>query len=188
MSAKAKADEKTDPRAEERGAWAKLWGRRLRDLREKADLNAGELAERTGIARTTIYSYEYGRRMPSMFEMTRLAEALKVSPNQLVYGSDEMEFVKSEGAAFLDVDDEATRIMRLVLAVSSIPPQEQAALSRIIASLAEANIGREKLLQLGKLADMMAEEMRPALDSMAEESAEKVVYELQQRGLDLGSF
>lgn len=69
-------------------------GRRLQEAREAARLTQGELAERTqqtdsegkGISRAVLSFYETGKSRPSPRELRMLCEALRVSPNLLIYG------------------------------------------------------------------------------------------------------
>jgi transcriptional regulator with XRE-family HTH domain len=55
---------------------------RLRELREAALLTQGELAHRSGIAKTTISSYEQGRRKPEHATVEKLANAIGVEMSE----------------------------------------------------------------------------------------------------------
>lgn len=59
-------------------------GRRLRALRERADLSQLALAEVSGITNDTICRIELGRRAPQAATIERLAKALGVAPEQFV--------------------------------------------------------------------------------------------------------
>lgn len=56
---------------------------RLRDLRLRAAMTQIELAERSGVARTTIIRLEGGDPNPHPSTLKKLARALKVKPTQL---------------------------------------------------------------------------------------------------------
>jgi transcriptional regulator with XRE-family HTH domain len=58
----------------------------LRRLRKAAGVSQEELAFRAGIHRTQISLHEGGRRMPRVLTLVRLAGALGVIPNDLLYG------------------------------------------------------------------------------------------------------
>lgn len=59
-------------------------GRRLRALREEAELSQLALAEVSGITNDTICRIELGRRAPQVATIERLAKALNVPPDRFV--------------------------------------------------------------------------------------------------------
>lgn len=71
-------------------------GARLQETRESMRLTQGDLAaltasldsEEKGISRAVISLYEKGRNRPSPKELRLLCEALKVTPNYLIYGDE----------------------------------------------------------------------------------------------------
>ncbi len=72
-------------------------GQRLQEAREASKLTQGELAELTkqadtegkGISRAVLSFYETGKSRPSPRELRMLCESLRVSPSQLIYGTDD---------------------------------------------------------------------------------------------------
>lgn len=77
-------------------------GARLQETRESMRMTQGDLAvltasldaEEKGISRAVISLYEKGKNRPSPREMRLLCEALKITPNYLIYG-DEHPFESS---------------------------------------------------------------------------------------------
>jgi transcriptional regulator with XRE-family HTH domain len=59
-------------------------GDRLRDLRKRALLTQEQLAERSGVAISTIIRIERNQVEPQGRTIRKLAEALKVEPHELV--------------------------------------------------------------------------------------------------------
>ena len=57
---------------------------RLKELREKAGLTVDQLAEKSGISRTTLYSWESLDRSPVSEELPKLAESLGVTLRNLL--------------------------------------------------------------------------------------------------------
>jgi transcriptional regulator with XRE-family HTH domain len=57
---------------------------RLRALRVRASLSQEELAELSGVSRTTITDLELGKRRPHPKTRRKLAEALGVAPVELM--------------------------------------------------------------------------------------------------------
>jgi transcriptional regulator with XRE-family HTH domain len=51
---------------------------RLKELREKAKLTAEQAAERMGIVPSAIYGWESGRNRPTIADLPKIAEALKL--------------------------------------------------------------------------------------------------------------
>src|SRR6516164_11766578 len=58
-------------------------GQRLRELRDKGDLSARELAKRIGVSAPFLSDIELGRRFPSEEILGKLASALNVSQQDL---------------------------------------------------------------------------------------------------------
>lgn len=59
-------------------------GERLADARKRAKLTQAQMAERVGVARTTIVAIEKGERRPSNAELVRLAQVASVSIHDLL--------------------------------------------------------------------------------------------------------
>lgn len=57
---------------------------RLRAVRERALMTQDELAERSGIAQTTISALELGKQQPRIKTVRALAEALGVDARELI--------------------------------------------------------------------------------------------------------
>ena len=63
-----------------------LFGRRVRELRKKADLSQEQLAELAGIHWTYLGGIERGTRNPSLVNIGKIADALGVPPADLFPG------------------------------------------------------------------------------------------------------
>lgn len=61
----------------------------LRRAREAKGISHSELHRKTGISRTVLFGYETGRTKPGAKELRLLSESLGVSPNRLLFGTDE---------------------------------------------------------------------------------------------------
>ena len=57
---------------------------RLKSLREKAGLSVDELAELSGIPRTTLFNWESADRTPINDDLLKVAEALEVNIRTLI--------------------------------------------------------------------------------------------------------
>ena len=61
----------------------------LRRAREAKGLSHSDLNRQTGISRPVLFGYEAGRTKPGARELRLLSEALGVSPNRLLFGTEE---------------------------------------------------------------------------------------------------
>lgn len=59
-------------------------GKRLKEVRESMGLTQRELAEKTGLHRTTIGNYEIDRREPKAIQLKFLADALGVKMEEFL--------------------------------------------------------------------------------------------------------
>ena len=100
-------------------------GIRLKAARESKGLSHSDLHRITGVSRMVISKYESGQNKPGAREIRLLCDALEVSPNQLIYGTEE-PLRKSVGLAesLLDMGQGA------VLPVVLIAPMLGAMLGR----------------------------------------------------------
>ncbi len=62
---------------------SKLFGEKLRELREKRGLSQQELAELSGVHRNYVSDVERGQRNACLVNILRLATALRVAPREL---------------------------------------------------------------------------------------------------------
>ena len=78
--------------------YEELIGINIRSAREEQGLSQIELERRSGISSTTISSYENKHKTPGLNTIVRIAEALNVSLDRLVYG-DESEAIINKGGS-----------------------------------------------------------------------------------------
>lgn len=64
-------------------------GIRLKAAREAKGMSQSDLHTKTGLSRTVLINYEAGRHKPGTRELRLLCDALEVSPNHLIYGTEE---------------------------------------------------------------------------------------------------
>lgn len=67
----------------------RVFGARVRALRERAGISQEALADRAGLHRTYVGSVERGERNISLANIHRLADALGVPPSELLGTDDE---------------------------------------------------------------------------------------------------
>jgi transcriptional regulator with XRE-family HTH domain len=59
----------------------------LREIRESKGLSQDDLARLSGVAKSTIVDLELGRRKPRPSTRRKLAQALGVRPEEIIFGS-----------------------------------------------------------------------------------------------------
>lgn len=62
----------------------KLFGKRLREIRQKKKKSQGDIAKALGVDRSYISGIERGVRNPSLKNIERIARALNVEPSELL--------------------------------------------------------------------------------------------------------
>lgn len=60
------------------------FGKRLREARLKKKMSQGDIAKKLGVHRSYISGLEHGKRNPSLLTINKMADALAVSPKELV--------------------------------------------------------------------------------------------------------
>ena len=59
-------------------------GKRLREARLKKKMSQGGITKKLGVHRSYISRLEHGKRNPSLLTINKMADALAVSPKELV--------------------------------------------------------------------------------------------------------
>ncbi len=88
----------------------KAFGRRIKEAREKKELNQKQLAEKLGITPQALSSYETGKRLPPMETSVNIAKELDISLDWL-FGLPEHS-AQTEVSTLADVVDLIERISR----------------------------------------------------------------------------
>lgn len=161
-------------------------GSRIRLARENQGWKLAELAERTGLTKTTVYRYERGETWPGAPELRKLSDTLKVSLQYLIYGTDKFEGERSLGAELLDIDDDTLRTIRLTVALSVLTCDERAAVARLVASIVEARLGKNGYRKMmGTASEVVSSIMgvfdAPDMKDKAEEFGEALVEDLEEK-------
>jgi transcriptional regulator with XRE-family HTH domain len=126
--------------------------------RNEQGMTQATLAEVSGVSRSAIKGYETGRNMPGSRELKQLCRALKVTPNALLFGSENPDFA-SEPNALRDILDEpesaASGRVRLAALSALLTNDEQGSLLKLVQSLTIARHGIEVVRQHAISADLM---------------------------------
>ena len=66
-------------------------GEHIKTIRKQKGITQKQLAERTGLSVNAIQSYEYGNYEPKIPQVERIAEALNVSPFDIIYDVQQLQ-------------------------------------------------------------------------------------------------
>tara|TARA_B100001250_G_scaffold312419_1_gene274430 strand:+ start:167 stop:853 length:687 start_codon:yes stop_codon:yes gene_type:complete len=140
-------------------------GERLKIAREERAFTQGVVANRTkmidpeqkGISRTAIIAYEQGTTKPGLREIKLLCEVLHITPNWLIYGTDNaaaaalpsMELLAHSPFGQLDV------VLRTAMALTALKGHERDAIQSLVLSLAGRQLGDMRLSALVSSSWMM---------------------------------
>ena len=95
-------------------------GIRLKAARENKGISQTDLHRLTGLSRTVLINYEAGRHIPGVRELRLLSDALGVTPNWLIYGTEE-PIPKSDGLVDTILSMGASGLLPLMTMVSLLP-------------------------------------------------------------------
>lgn len=150
---------------------------RLTALREEKGLKHDSLSELTkhvdpqkrGIARTTLRGYELGVTKPGIRELRILSQALEVSTNRLVFGTENLESASVQGnfpvrreTVLGKSQEDIVRIACFLVSLYRLSDQERDTVNRVASSLAAAKLGE---VEYRKLMDATREVVETFIDA-----------------------
>ena len=94
------------------------FGKRLRELRTERNISVTQLAERMFVSKSAVYRWEDGSRLPDISTISRLAEALGVSRDELLMAM----AAPDEPPTVLLVDDEKIILRGTLSRVTKVLP------------------------------------------------------------------
>jgi len=162
----------------------------LQRARSRAGLSHSELHRLTGISRTVLIGYEAGRTSPGAREIRKLCDALRVTANQLVYGT-EQPFEPDEALKRLGLDVESIGFAHMMVLFNMLAVEDKRALITLMHSILEARQGRETMAvaaeamkELEQFLPSVMDKMgfsREGLEKAFEPIAEEVAAEAERR-------
>lgn len=164
-------------------------GERLKTIREGRDWTQSTLSTRTkmtdpngeGVSRTVLVGYESGKYKPGAREIRLISEALNVTPNWLLYGTEKPFHTTLPSMAFLQGDDDLEKALRIALALLILKPHERELIGSLMLSLAGRELGDAKLSGLMVFAKMFTKEAVEGLKKeFGTDSLEEVIQTLSE--------
>jgi len=139
--------------------------------------------EKKGVSRTAIVGYEQGTSKPGLREIRLLCEVLKVSPNWLIFGTEDAAVATQASMELLPRGSDAALdgILRTAVVLLALKGHERDAIQSLALSLAGRQLGDMRLSALVFSSFAMRDAFRAALreynvtpDMSLEEVAEKL--------------
>lgn len=127
-------------------------------VRNERGLTQAQLAEKAALSLSAVKAYESGRNMPGARELRALCQALQISPNKLLFGT-ELPFAAKTVANLLvdgDTEDQLVKRMRLAYLSSMLSSDERVALHVLAESIAVARHGEKRVRETLVAADALA--------------------------------
>lgn len=157
--------------------------------RNKMDWSVSELHRRTSISRTVIQGYESGKYKPGARELKLLCEALQISPNRLLFGTETPFEEKGKLAKLVGDEKSAHQTVTLTLLFQMLTAVEKEAFINLMQSILEGRVGKGKIDEVlaavdamtGAMGDRM-EDVEAAVGSVfSEEDFEKIGHEAEEK-------
>lgn len=136
----------------------------IKRAREERDLNISDLSRLTGISRTVLFGYEAGRTRPGAREIRLIAEALKVSPNRLLFGREEPFEVRKGISPLVGLASSnpvaavAASIFLLPIAAAVLREEEKVAFMSLLMAMVEAR-DKEAFKKIRAFTEVFSEAM-----------------------------
>lgn len=135
----------------------------IKRAREEGELTISDLSRLTGISRPVLFGYEAGRTRPGAREIRLISEALKVSPNRLLFGNEEPFEIKKGISPLLSlafsnpVTAFSAAMFILPMAATVLHEEEKMALFTLLVALIEAR-DKESYKGIRAFVEVFAEE------------------------------
>lgn len=145
-------------------------GERIKQARTTLELTQIGLAQKASLSRSAVVHYEQGNAVPGGVELVKLAEALKLSPNYLLSGSD--NFFESQSIDHaLASDDVNITIARTAICLSALDREVRESISKLLMGLVKAKLNKREYQEFTKAINSVSElipKMTPDLVNAAD--------------------
>ncbi|MFZ4289007.1 helix-turn-helix domain-containing protein [Variovorax sp. HJSM1_2] len=125
------------------------FGSELIKARSQLGLTQAQLAEKSNVSLSAIKGYETGRTMPGARELRELCQALQITPNVLLWGT-ETPFAPNNEQLFAGLEHEDKRVDRFRLAtlVALLTFEERQSIQTLVQGLVIARHGEKRVREL----------------------------------------
>lgn len=148
-------DEAAATASEMRSAFLISFAAEVTAARQRASMSVTDLHRATGISRNVIQGYEAGKFAPGAWELKRLCDVLRVTPNKLIYGTDKPFETNSRLRRLVGDVSKVENSSKLTLLVQALRAEEIEAFCTLLESTAISRLGTEKYEGLLKVIEVM---------------------------------
>ena len=148
-------------------------GARINQGRTALEITQAGLAKKAALSRSAVVHYEQGNAVPGSTELVKLAQALNISPNYLLSGSDNFFPSKSSKHALLDENPQLVTV-KAAMCLTILDREVQESISALLMSLVKAKLNTRDYQKFLEEAGLMSQ-ILPGLIPRAEKIAEKTL-------------
>lgn len=146
-------------------------GERIKQARTALELTQVGLAKKASLSRSAVVHYEQGNAVPGSVELVKLAEALNLSPNYLLSGSDNFFASQSIDHALANENIQLVAV-RTAICLGALDREVREHISAMVMALVKAKLNKRDYQELTKLFDLVSQsipQMMPDLEKIADE-------------------
>ncbi|MGC2457432.1 MAG: helix-turn-helix transcriptional regulator [Gallionellaceae bacterium] len=151
-------------------------GERIKAARASMELTQVGLAKKASLSRSAVVHYEQGNAVPGGVELVKLAEALHLTPNYLLSGSDDY-FASQTIDHALASDDMEVMVARNSICLMVLDREVRESISALLMTLVKAKLPKRKYKELIEgfgFVDKVIPQIKPGLIKLADKSADKL--------------
>ncbi len=165
---------------------AKAIAERLKAARKRLDLTQAKLAGKARLGRSALIHYEQGHAVPGglELELVKLANALKLTPNFILSGSDEFFTSKSPAHVLAGDIGQGLPVARTAICLTVLSREMQETLSSLIMGSVKAKLTKREFEGLIKSIDAlesMGPELKPLLNAFAAKAGPRLLSKQRKR-------
>lgn len=145
-------------------------GERIKQARTAFELTQVGLAKKASMSRSAVVHYEQGNAVPGGVELVKLAQALHLSPNYLLSGSD--NFFESQSIDHaLASDDMALMISRTAICIMTLDREVRESISKLLMDLVKAKLNKRDYQKFTNAISLVSQSiplMIPGIENIAD--------------------
>lgn len=154
--------------------------------RKAAGWTQNELHQRTGISRDAIKGYESGRNMPGSRELRVLCQALGVSANKVLWGSETFQVAAGPVKGMFDpAKQQASDSIKMLILMGLLTKEERDAIMTLIEPIVVGRKGgRDEIKKAFAAVDVIGNEVQADVERIAETVMKEALTEERLAGMN----
>ena len=132
-------------------------GERIKQGRTALEITQVQLAKKASLSRSAVVHYEQGNAVPGSAELVKLAQALNISPNYLLSGSDSFFPSKSAEHALADTENPQLLVARAGICLMVLDREVRESFSALLMSLVKAKLNKREFQELTQTIEIIGQ-------------------------------